>query len=122
MGSRYSFPDSASRCGNKELNAGSYCALGDFYLRKGDRAAAEQPLRDGLARVCLRLFVATGTWESCCVQMRAGRSGSRAGFCHSALPEGGSENVRVQALLYQAQGNGAKRKGCSSLKGGEYFR
>jgi len=86
------------------VDAGSYCALGDFYLRKGDRAAAEQPLRDGLQRDAYAYLCHRDLGELLRANGRLAEAEAELDFVIAHFPEADPKTYASQALLYKAQG------------------
>ena len=91
-------------------DAGSYCALGDLYLRKGDRAAAEQPLRDGLQRDPYVYLCHRDLGELLRAKERLAEAEAELNFVVTHFPEADPKTYASLALLYQAQGKRAEEK------------
>jgi len=94
------------RLRNAELgvDAGSYCALGDLYLRKGDRVSAEQPLRDGLQRDAHAYLCHRDLGELLRANGRLAEAEAELNYVITHFPEADPKTYASQALLYQAQG------------------
>jgi tetratricopeptide (TPR) repeat protein len=86
------------------VDAGSYCALGDLYLRKGDRAAAEQPLRDGLQRDAYAYLCHRDLGELLRANGRLAEAEAELDFVIAHFPEADPKAYASQSLLYKAQG------------------
>jgi len=92
------------------VDAGSYCALGDFYLRKGDRATAEQPLRDGLQRSAHAYLCHRDLGELLRANGRFAEAEVELNFVVTHFPEADPKTYASLALLYQAQGKRAQEE------------
>jgi tetratricopeptide (TPR) repeat protein len=86
------------------VDAGSNCALGDFYLRKGDRVSAEQPLRDGLQRDGLAYLCHRDLGELLRANGRLAEAEAELNFVVTHFPEADPKTYASQALLYRTQG------------------
>ena len=92
------------------VNAGSYCALGDLYLRKGDRAAAEQPFRHGLQRDAYAYLCHRDLGELLRANGRLAEAEAELDFVIAHFPEADPKTYASQALLYQAQGKRSQQE------------
>ncbi|HWT87354.1 MAG TPA: fused MFS/spermidine synthase [Candidatus Angelobacter sp.] len=92
------------------VDAGSYCALGDLYLRKGDRAAAEQPLRDGLQWDAYAYLCHRDLGELLRANGRLAEAEAELDFVIAHFPEADPKTYASQALLYQAQGKRSQQE------------
>ena len=86
------------------VDAASCCALGDLYLRKGDRASAEQPLRDGLGRDGYAYLCHRDLGELLRANGRLPEAEAELNFVVTHFPEADPKTYASLALLYQAQG------------------
>jgi tetratricopeptide (TPR) repeat protein len=92
------------------LNASSLCGLGDLYLRKGDRVAGEQPLREGLQRDPYAYLCHRDLGELLRANGRLSEGESDLDFVATHFPEADPKTFASLALLYQAQGKGSQAK------------
>ncbi|HLZ12474.1 MAG TPA: fused MFS/spermidine synthase [Candidatus Acidoferrum sp.] len=86
------------------LNASSLCALGDLYLRKGDRGAAEQPFREGLQRDPYAYLCHRDLGELLRANGRLAEAESELDFVATHFPEADGKTFASLALLYKAEG------------------
>ena len=92
------------------VDAGSYCAVGDFYLRNGDRVNAEQPLRDGLERDGHAYLCHRDLGELLRANGRLAEAEAELDYVITHFPEADPKTYASQALLYQAQGKGSQEE------------
>jgi len=92
------------------VDAGSYCAVGDFYLRNGDRVSAEQPLRDGLERDGHAYLCHRDLGELLRANGRLAEAEAELDYVITHFPEADPKTYASQALLYQAQGKGSQEE------------
>ena len=92
------------------VDASSYCALGDFYLRKGDRVSAEQPLRDGLRRDADAYLCHRDWGELLRANGRLAAAEAELNFVITHFPEADPKTYASQALLYRVQGKRSQEK------------
>jgi spermidine synthase len=91
-------------------DAGAYCSLGDLYLRKGDRADAEQPLRDGLQRDAYAYLCHRDLGELLRANGRLAEAEAELNFVVTHFPEADQKTYASLALLYQALGKRAEEE------------
>jgi len=90
-----------------DLNASSHCELGDLFLRKGDRASAEQPFREGLRRDPYVYLCHRDLGELQRAKGRFSEAESELNFVATHFPEADPKTFASLALLYQTQGKRA---------------
>ncbi len=85
-------------------SANSSCRLGDFHLRKGDLAGAEEPLRDGIARDPYVYLCHRDLGELLRASGRLREAEAELQFVVKHFPEADPKAYASLALLYKAQG------------------